>query len=278
MNAFSQINLNSLPSPEIVSELTFDQIFAELKADFKTDFPQYAEAIEFESDPIAALAQTFAKREQHHRAFINAAIKSGLLAFSNGPELEHIAALIPMSRNPGERDDDFRDRLQLAPEGFSVAGPGGAYEFFAKAVSAEILDVYVTSPEPGYVDVYIYQAEPISVHRLAEVKASVDAFRPLTDKVDYLVFDAAKFSISAVLTLADGFLSADVLPAAESAARKYIESRRKFGMPVFHSAISAAMQIEGVEGVNLISPAADIRPAQNAVAVLTGFEISEAAK
>ena len=52
-----------------------------------------------------------------------------------------------------EGDERFRDRIRMAPESFSVAGPNGAYEARVKAVSADISAVSVTSPTPGIVDI-----------------------------------------------------------------------------------------------------------------------------
>lgn len=52
-----------------------------------------------------------------------------------------------------EDDDSYRARLQLLPEAFSVAGPEGAYIFWAKSVDSTIVDVKVDSPSPGVVRV-----------------------------------------------------------------------------------------------------------------------------
>ncbi|WP_339271431.1 baseplate J/gp47 family protein [Paenibacillus sp. FSL K6-1330] len=45
-----------------------------------------------------------------------------------------------------ESDDAFRERIRTAPESFSVAGPEGAYRFWAMTASSSIVDVAVTSP------------------------------------------------------------------------------------------------------------------------------------
>ena len=48
-----------------------------------------------------------------------------------------------------ETDDHLRARIQAAPNQFSVAGPEGAYRFFALGVDPSIIDVSITSPQPG---------------------------------------------------------------------------------------------------------------------------------
>ena len=56
-----------------------------------------------------------------------------------------------------ESDENFRERIQIAPESFSVAGPKEAYRYFARSANADIIDVAVMGPpdtNPGEVDIY----------------------------------------------------------------------------------------------------------------------------
>lgn len=86
-----------------------------------------------------------------------------------------------------EKDESFREAIRIAPESFSVAGPVGAYQFFAKHASALISDVAVSSPDPGEVDVRILLdggAVP-GEEMLQIVSAALNDrnVRPLTDHV-----------------------------------------------------------------------------------------------
>ena len=54
-----------------------------------------------------------------------------------------------------ETDAHLRDRIQAAPNRFSVAGPVGAYRFWALSADPGIVDVLVTTPVPGTVNVYV---------------------------------------------------------------------------------------------------------------------------
>ncbi|MEC0234083.1 baseplate J/gp47 family protein [Paenibacillus kribbensis] len=47
-----------------------------------------------------------------------------------------------------ETDDAFRERIRIAPESFSTAGPRDAYIYWAKTASASIIDVGLDSPAP----------------------------------------------------------------------------------------------------------------------------------
>ena len=50
---------------------------------------------------------------------------------------------VPTGGAAEESDEAYRQRILLAPESFSVAGPVGAYEYFARRVSPAICDVHV---------------------------------------------------------------------------------------------------------------------------------------
>ena len=54
-----------------------------------------------------------------------------------------------------ESDLDYANRIRLAPNSFSVAGPEKAYAYHAKSVNSAIVDVCIESPTPGEVDVYV---------------------------------------------------------------------------------------------------------------------------
>ena len=86
-----------------------------------------------------------------------------------------------------EEDDAYRERIALAPESFSVAGPILAYEYWARSASANIIDVDVFSPEPGTVQLCILlTGGVIPAADSAEIQAVRDVvtgerIRPLCD-------------------------------------------------------------------------------------------------
>jgi len=86
-----------------------------------------------------------------------------------------------------EDDADFAERIRLAPNSFSVAGPRKAYIYHTLSVNPGIIDVSVTSPNPG--DVYIMPLMEGGELPTAELRAEIlehlsgDDIRPLTDHV-----------------------------------------------------------------------------------------------
>lgn len=98
-----------------------------------------------------------------------------------------------------EEDAAFAERIRLAPNSFSVAGPSKAYIFHTYSVSSAIIDVAVTSPTPGVVNVYplLDGGELPGEELLDAVEAylSSDDIRPLTDDVHVLAPTAKEYSI-----------------------------------------------------------------------------------
>ena len=98
-----------------------------------------------------------------------------------------------------ESDESLAERIRLAPNSFSVAGPEKAYVYHAKSVSSSVLDVSVTSPTPGEVDVYVLLAggELPSQETLEQIAAylSDETIRPLTDFVKVLAPKAVNYDL-----------------------------------------------------------------------------------
>ena len=98
-----------------------------------------------------------------------------------------------------ESDDEYRQRVWMLPESFSVAGPDGAYMFWAMTASQEIVDVGVTSPEPGEVNLFPLMRNgelPTQdvLNRVLEI-CSDRTRRPLTDLVHAIQPDIVTYNV-----------------------------------------------------------------------------------
>lgn len=91
--------------------------------------------------------------------------------------------------NDRETDDRYRARIWMAPESFSVAGPYGAYEYWAASANSNITDVHVWSDPPHAGQVYIYFLMedgrlPTEVERQQVYDTcNAEDIRPLTDQL-----------------------------------------------------------------------------------------------
>jgi len=86
-----------------------------------------------------------------------------------------------------ETDSELKERIYTVENTYSTAGPVKAYEYYAKLADTSISDAYVTSSEPGVVDIYIMSEDgqmpsQALLDKVAEY-LSDDTIRPLTDNV-----------------------------------------------------------------------------------------------
>lgn len=112
-----------------------------------------------------------------------------------------------------ERDDAYRERISLAPEKFSSAGPKLAYRYHALSAHQNIIDVAVERPNPGIVRVSVLLTEgkipAVDSTEIALVKKTLndDEIRPLTDTVDVEPAVAVNQNYSITWYLSDTNLS-----------------------------------------------------------------------
>ncbi len=170
-----------------------------------------------------------------------------------------------------ETDDHLRARIQAAPNQFSVAGPAGAYRFFALGVDPSIVDAQVVSPAPGQVNVYVLTG-PVTVQpqsspnpagvagaplleRVAS-ELSADSVRPLTDTVNVLAIGEIDYQITATITLYSDADPGVTMAAANTAAVQYaLGLAAKIQRDIVPSQVVAALSVAGVYEVALSEPA-----------------------
>ncbi|NDV27715.1 baseplate J/gp47 family protein [Desulfovibrio sp. JC010] len=268
---FSRIDLAKLPAPQVVEELDFETIFQRKLAKFKKDYPEYSSIVE--SDPIYKILEEAAYDEMNLRQEFNDRAKSLMLAYAFGPNLDHLAALVPIERkllDPGdpnaeppiaptyEGNDDFKARTQLAPEGFSVAGPGEGYRFHALK-AAEVKDARSRRTAPGCIELAVLgrngNGTP-SAETITEVENifSDRTVRPQGDLLTVRAAEIVEYEIDAVLTVANGPSDAVVAAAAEDAAQKYADNAHQIAGRVTLSGINAALTVAGVVDVQMPKP------------------------
>ncbi len=161
-----------------------------------------------------------------------------------------------------ETDDRYRDRIKTAPEAFSVAGSIGAYSYWAKSAHQEIVDVTVTSPSAGVVNIYPLMSTGTPAAEILDLVAAVvaaDKVRPLTDNVTVLVPDHVDFVIETEVTLFTWADAASVTNQINAALAAYAAGlTARLGVDIVTSQIIA--RINGVYGVYktlLTQPSAD---------------------
>lgn len=274
---FTAVDLSRLPFPAVVEPLDFETILSAMLADLRARAPAFDALVE--SDPAYKILEVAAYRELLLRQRVNESAKAVTLAYAVGSDLDHIASLYNVARlvvDPGdptalptprppqyETDADLRRRVQLAFEGFSTAGPDGAYLFHALGAHGQVLDVSVHSPAPGDVVVAVLARTgdgTADAPLLAAVDAALNAerVRPLTDRVTVQGAQIMPFTVDATLTLYPGPDSAVVLADAQTRLAAYVEDNHRLGRDITRAGLIAALCTAGVQNVALTQPAADI--------------------
>ncbi len=177
----------------------------------------------------------------------------------------YVASVANITESEGganiEEDDSYREAIHVAPESFSVAGPLGAYQWFAKQASALISDVAVSSPEPGEVDVRVLlQGGAIPGEEMLGIvaaKLNDRSVRPLTD----LVTVQAPTVVSYNVTLTYYIATEDI--AQETAIRNKVTAavdefvlwtKSKIGRDINPSVLIQKIVDAGAKRVTVSSP------------------------
>jgi len=281
MTTSALIDLSSLPLPDALEVLDFETIYATRKAAMVSLWPadeqaEIAATLELESEPLTRLLQENSYRELVWRQRVNDAVRAVMLAFAMGNDLEQRAALFGLMRlivTPAdtannvdavmESDDSLRERIQLAPQGFSVAGPSAAYITKARAVDGRIIDAQTSRPQPGDVLVSLLSSEgdgtaSADLCRAVEIALSAEDQRPLNDTVFVKSAEIVRYRIHAKCYTRTA-VGADVLIAqAKVNAQAYADKVHRIGIGVAESAIKGVCQAAGLSRTELIEPAGDI--------------------
>ena len=252
--------------------------------------------MELESEPLAKLLQESAYRETLLRQRVNEAALAVLLPFAKGADLEQIGArfnvakLVITPANPSavppvaavmESDDSLRERIQMAMEGLSTAGPRNAYIFHARSADGRVADASCTSPSPAEVVVTVQSAladgtaEPELLALVAAYLGDEDR-RPVADRLTVQSAEVLPYSVTAVLHLNTvGPEAEPIRAAAETRLAGLVNQRRRLGLEVNRSALDAALHIEGVRRVELPGWV-DIVATEAQAPYCTGFTVTVA--
>lgn len=270
------IDLSRLPAPNVIESLDFETIFAQMLGELRQRAPEYDGILE--SDPAYKILQVSAYRELLLRQRLNEAARSVMVAYAQGSDLEHLGALFGVERqllSPGDPDanppvpptyediERFRQRIPLSLEGFSTAGPIGAYTFHAYDASSQVKDVTVGSPSPGEVMVTVLGLDGDGTPNAALLsdvaeRLNHEDIRPLTDKVSVQAATIKPYQVDAELIFFRGPDHTLIVEQVRQRLDDYVNQQHRLGYDITLSGLYAALHLPGVQNVKLKSPLADI--------------------
>lgn len=294
------VDLSLLPPPDVIQTIDYEALVAEWKAELIALYPPEEQAavtalLALESEPIVKLIEIGAYRELLLRARHNDEARALLLAFAVGTDLDHIGVTYYQEERlevtPGdddaippvppvmESDDDYRYRLALKPESFSVAGPRDAFEFHALTASGQVKSAKPTTPHGGTTEVFVLSRTGNGVPDaglLATVLAALnpEGIRPLSEEVLVSPAEVIEYPLAVSLTLFPGPAGEIVQQAVDAALANFAAANHKLDGDIIRSAIDAAAHQPGVKKVVIDSPAADIVCGPHQAAYCTGITVT----
>lgn len=287
MTTFTAVDLSRLAAPTLIETISYEDILASLIADLQSRWAVHSPSdplVLLDTDPAMVVMQSFAYRIVLERQRINEAAKGVMIAYARGTDLDNLAAVFGVTRLTDELDDALRERVVLAPESYSTAGPEGAYTYWARSTDPTIIDAKATSPTPGAVVVSLLSsvgdgtATEDQIEAVEAVVATTggNGVRPLTDNVTVQSAEIVSYTVVAALTLFIGPDPTVVLATSQAALADYIARAKRIGRAITRAGVIGALVVEGVENVALTSPSADVTISDTQAAHCSGSTVTVA--
>jgi phage-related baseplate assembly protein len=270
------MNLTELKTPEIIEELSFEEILQQMKERLVAIDQEYTAYLG--SDPLMKLMEVAAYRELLLRQRINQAAKANLLAFATGSDLDNLAAFYGISRKENETDEELRMRTHAKIVGWSSAGSREAYKFHALNSDPRVKEANADSPEPGLVRISILSKEGggvVSQDLLEKVTTYMlrEDVRMLTDTVEVVPCGLIEVNVKAKIILMSS-TPPEILNTIRSSFILAFSKIAGLGVSISRSWIISNLFLNGVKDVELQSPVEDILVTEIECAKLGIVELS----
>lgn len=269
-------DLSKIPAPNIIEPLSYELILSRMQEELVAKDPEFSALVE--SDPAIKVLEIAAWRELLLRQRINDAARANLLAFALDSDLDHLAAFYNVERMEAEPDLAFRKRIQAKIAGWSTAGSRDYYRYHALSASTRVLDARADSPLPGQVRISILAADNQGIAdnallQLVSEAVTNDIVRVLTDSVEVVAC-----GIKTTPIIADIYLypetSAEIITQAETRLNSAIAEQKRLGWDLTGSWIMGNLFVEGMQKIEIISPAQDIEIAENECVAIDSVQLT----
>ncbi|WP_353273472.1 baseplate J/gp47 family protein [Wolbachia endosymbiont (group A) of Agelastica alni] len=263
-----------MQQPNIIELLNFEEIFSRMKEELVNRDKSFTGLVE--SDPAIKILEVAAWRELLLRERINEAVKSNLLKFARGEELDNLAEFYGVEREKEEDDERFRKRIKAKIVGSSTGGSKEHYRFQALSADRRVKDALVESKVPGSVEISILSTElstnGIASEELLDIvrkRVTRDDIRVLTDTITVVGCNIIEIDIHSKISIK----RPDIIETVKKRFIEKFETTKRLGWSVTRAWIIANLFIEGVENVKLIEPREDVVVLGNECAFLKSLNI-----
>jgi phage-related baseplate assembly protein len=272
------IDFSRLPPPAVIEDIEYEALLRVYRDQVLAKNPKLDRALSLEQSGANIILQAEAYGEMIMRARVNAAARAVMLPFATGTDLDNLASFYGLTRDtiPGdatanppileepESDDRFRRRVQMAPESFATAGSEGAYIYHALTAHPKVRDATATKVDNfGGVRITIMNSgtNPNPTDEQIEAvytKLNQRNIKPLTDVVSVAAVSVKETVLEAELILYPGPNASLVMADVQQSITALRARVSLLGRDLTRAAIYSALMREGVQSVNLITPATDI--------------------
>lgn len=248
----TNIDITSLPAPAVVETLDFEAIVDAIKADLIARYPEAADVLDMESEPLVKLLESFAYREMLFRARVNDAARAHLLTYATGTDLDHLGAMFGIVRMAGESDERLRLRIQLRLAALAGQGTREHYELVAMTASSNVRAAYATQPQPGQVLVTLWlHTVPSSTLAVVAQALNADGARMLGVEVSVAQAVPRMVNVHAKIYRTTA-APTDLLLQLRNRVASAFAARAAMGRPVARSWITTLLHVDGVAAVEWV--------------------------
>jgi phage-related baseplate assembly protein len=160
-----------------------------------------------------------------------------------------------------QSDDSFREKIFLAPSGYSTAGPEDAYIYWAKAYSAVIGDIKVITPADDTVQLIILLKEGVIpevefLNGLQEYLSDGN-IKPMTEFVTVTAPDVVNYDVTGTyyINRSNKDNAVKIQAAVTAALDEYVSwQKEKIGRDLNPFHLQYLLVKAGVKRIELISP------------------------
>ncbi|WP_265030381.1 baseplate assembly protein [Wolbachia endosymbiont (group B) of Athalia cordata] len=260
-----------MQTSNIIEKLSYEEIFSRMKEELVCRDETFSALVE--SDPAMKVLEVAAWRELLLRQRINESVKSNLLKFARGEDLDNLAEFYGVERQKEEEDERFRKRIKAKIAGWSTGGSKEYYKYHALSADSRVKDALVESKVAGSVEISILSTTTgiVSEELLEIVKKQVtrDDIRVLTDTVTVVGCNITEIDIHSRMSISPVISKEEI----KKQFIKKFEASRRLRWNVTRSWIIANLFVDGVENVELIEPKEDVVVLGNECANLRNLKI-----
>ena len=282
MNVTLPDELAILPKPEIIEELDFEAILKrmldKLRANYRNSGLSYTvERLRY--DPQIIQLETASYSEMLLRQRVNEAVRSQMLPFAYGGDLDILASFYDVNRMFTESDERLRTRIVLAIQGRSTGGTEPRYKFIAMSADVRVADavVYTIGRDPT-IHVAIFSTDFSGVadpHLIEKVQTALHqpAVRMVND-----IIKVASAAQNVIHIEADIWLLPQspqtIVAAAEKSLRDAWSKSMALGRDLTLAWWVSKLMIEGIHRVEPIVPVNNITIPFNQAAAIGSITLN----